>query len=298
MSAATRSIDTSIEIHAPASAVWEAISTAQGLMNWFPLEAKVTPGVGGKIWSSWDADFQGECRIDVWEPNRRLRVVYPQLSPSAEATANEPTEAGAPTKWEQQKEEGKGAAPPPELAATDYILESHGGSTTLRLVHSGFSKDAVWDELFDATKRGWSFELRGLRHYVEKHNGVKRRVIKSKLVFDFPVEEGWRRIMSAEGLLKQGRFERTEEGAPFSVTAATGDELQGRVQVLTAPKQVALVVENWNNGLLRLHIDEWSFPKPRKDAYLWISLFGMAESERRGIEERWTELFARLFGAG
>ena len=47
--------------------------------------------------------------------------------------------------------------------ATEYELERDAGKTTLRLVHSGFGDGAEWDDLFDATRAGWAFELRGLR---------------------------------------------------------------------------------------------------------------------------------------
>jgi uncharacterized protein YndB with AHSA1/START domain len=46
-------IEKEIEINAPIEQVWKALTEGDGLKNWFPLEARVTPGVGGKIFLSW-----------------------------------------------------------------------------------------------------------------------------------------------------------------------------------------------------------------------------------------------------
>jgi len=39
----TRAIDLSIVIDAPVEVVWEAISSAEELVRWFPLEAELEP---------------------------------------------------------------------------------------------------------------------------------------------------------------------------------------------------------------------------------------------------------------
>ena len=38
-----------IDVTAPASEVWKALTNADELRRWFPLEARVMPGVGGKV---------------------------------------------------------------------------------------------------------------------------------------------------------------------------------------------------------------------------------------------------------
>jgi uncharacterized protein YndB with AHSA1/START domain len=42
-----------IEIAVPIEEVWKALTDANELARWFPLEARVTPGLGGKIFVSW-----------------------------------------------------------------------------------------------------------------------------------------------------------------------------------------------------------------------------------------------------
>ncbi len=48
-----RAVEREIEIDAPVGAVWKALTDAEELTRWFPLNAGVTPGVGGSVWMSW-----------------------------------------------------------------------------------------------------------------------------------------------------------------------------------------------------------------------------------------------------
>jgi uncharacterized protein YndB with AHSA1/START domain len=54
--------------------VWRALTEAEELTRHFPLEARVTPGVGGSIWISWGGAWNGELRIEIWDPPSRLRL--------------------------------------------------------------------------------------------------------------------------------------------------------------------------------------------------------------------------------
>jgi len=140
-----RSIDTTLEIAAPVESVWKAISDPRELERWFPLEARVTPGEGGGVFMSWGPPWEGRSRIDAWEENRRLRT--------------------------------RGFLEHGDASMVEYTLEARGGKTVLRLVHSGFAKGGDWeDELFGGTERGWRYELRSLRHYLERHAGQDRVV--------------------------------------------------------------------------------------------------------------------------
>jgi hypothetical protein len=40
----------------------------------------VTPGLGGSIWLSWAGEWEGDSRIEIWDPPRRPRSVS-QLPP-------------------------------------------------------------------------------------------------------------------------------------------------------------------------------------------------------------------------
>jgi uncharacterized protein YndB with AHSA1/START domain len=50
-----RTIVKEIEVAAPLEVVWKAPTDGTELARWFPLEATVEPGVGGKVRLSWGA---------------------------------------------------------------------------------------------------------------------------------------------------------------------------------------------------------------------------------------------------
>src|SRR3954447_6551248 len=79
-----------ITIDAPIEAVWKAIADAEELTRWFVDQAAVEPGVGGSIEISWDGGEKGRNRIDVWEPNQRLRLSKPMPGPAAEPGRESP----------------------------------------------------------------------------------------------------------------------------------------------------------------------------------------------------------------
>ena len=134
--------------------VWRALTQAEELVRWFPMEARVTPGVGGTMLWNWGEGQDWESRIDVWEPGRRLRLVAgrcPALRHPGPALAAGMSE--------------------PARIAMEFTLETHRGKTRLRLVHSGFGEGAAWDTEIEGISEGWQAELRSLRHYLERHRG-------------------------------------------------------------------------------------------------------------------------------
>src|SRR5262245_13668170 len=69
-----RAVERSIDIDAPVNAVWRALVDPVELKRWFPLDARVTPGIGGSVWMQW-SDGSGEGGpIEIWEPERHLRT--------------------------------------------------------------------------------------------------------------------------------------------------------------------------------------------------------------------------------
>jgi uncharacterized protein YndB with AHSA1/START domain len=159
-----------VEIDAPVDRVWRALTEAAELERWFPLEARVKPGVGGSVWMSWGNEFAGASEILAWDPPRLLR-----------------------TAWKFHP--GDGAA-----QITEYALESRGGRTHLRVVTSGFPADASWDEWVEGTVRGWRFELESLRTYVERHAGRDRAVVYLRRRMEAPTADLWARLFGPDGL--------------------------------------------------------------------------------------------------
>ena len=264
-----RTFETEIEIDAPVESVWKALTEADELTRWFPLEAKVNPGVGGNVEMSWTKVYSvWNSRIEIWEPNRRLRSV------------------GAP------KFTG-GSAKEVTPLILDYFLEARGGKTILRVVHSGFRSVDDWDnEYFESFHQGWDFELRGLRHYLERHAGEHRLVAWAKADFRLPFDEAWARLMGPDAILKEGSLEGLQEGDRYTITSTTGEVFSGVVQVNTPSKQFSGTVENQNDSLLRVKLDP---AKEGGNATVWLSTYRVPQAEVTAFEHRWNDVLQKLF---
>ncbi len=264
-----RTFETEIEIDAPVESVWKALTDADELMGWFPLEATVNPGVGGNVELSWTKQYSvWDSRIEIWEPNHRLRSV------------------GAPKFT-------SGSAKEVTPLILDYFLEAKGGTTVLRVVHSGFRYGDDWDnEYFESFHRGWDFELRGLRHYLEKHAGERRLVAWALATFRIPFDDAWSRLVGPSAVVKQGTLEGLQEGDRYSITSATGEVFRGVVQVNTPGKQFSGTVEDRNDSLLRVKLDPSS---QGGSATVWLSTYGIPQHEVTEFEKRWNDVLQELF---
>ena len=151
--------------------VWRALTDAEELERWFPLEARVEPGEGGEIYMSWGNEFAGSSRIVAWEPPRRLATSW-----------------GA---WDGEAGGGQ---------VTEYRLQAEDGGTRLRVVTSGFPDDPSWDEWVEGTRHGWRFELASLKHYLERHAGRDRDVLYLRRRTRLSRDEAWERLEADAGV--------------------------------------------------------------------------------------------------
>lgn len=250
----TRSHEERIALAASPDVVWRAIADAEELVNWFPLDAEVTPGKGGSVSLAWGEFWKGTSAIEVWEPNRRLRTV-------------------------ERRTDGAGRV---VEIAVDYFIEGQGGDTVLRVVHSGFGPGAEWDEEFDSIGRGWKLELRNLRHYLARHRGTPRRVAWAWAKTSLPAEQCYARLMGPAGLVREGSVAGLREGDPYRVVAATGDVFQGVVITNDPPRDFAGTVAALNDGIVRFWAEVGT-------ASIWISTWGVGESIVRGLDLRWQD---------
>jgi uncharacterized protein YndB with AHSA1/START domain len=244
----TRSVTRSVEIAAPLESVWRALTDATELVRWFPLEAGVEPGDGGSISMGWADGHWSQGRIITWDPGRRLQYV------------------GVEGPW-------KGIV-------TDYHLETEKGKTIVRVVTSGFEGLEDWEDVVGAFGRGWDFELKGLRHYLEKHQGRDRLVARARVSYRRSIERAWSRIAGARGWLGSRGLGNLENSPRYSVTLATGEVLSGAVHNWQPPHQFSGTAEEFNDGLFRVQL--WN-----REVSVWLSTYGLAEKSVRELEQRW-----------
>ena len=264
MSTDPRSIEKTITIDAPPDIVWKALTDAQELANWFPVEARVTPGVGGSIWMRFFDDSHYEAPVGAWDANRHLQLIYAEPSEQV-----------------------------PHRVALDYFLEGDGGRTVLRLIQSGFSTDAAWDAMYDGTERGWACMLGALKHALEHHRGVKRDpiVIKHR-IGDVPIKEAWDRIFGPYALAAQGTIDGLDPGDPFWLQTIDADTFEGTVRRIRYHDDFEATLDNLNAGLLRIQIDD-IFGK--RDTYVTVWTWGVDAREVAALRKRLGAIMATIF---
>jgi uncharacterized protein YndB with AHSA1/START domain len=266
----TRAIETSIDISAPVEAVWRALTDAQELTRWFPLKAEVKPGAGGFIKQAWGDQFNESAKIEDWEPNHKLRLVYDQAMGAGDG----------------------------RQISIEMNLEKVAGGTRLRLVHDGFGLEPEHDGIYDGTVRGWAFELRGLKHYLEHHVGTPRDVVWIlKALGDIATADSWRRLLGPEGFAFDDPQHPPPAGSRYETTTATGDRLSGEIRICRPPLDLCATVANWNNAFLRVRIEEaGAWPGAKSELNLWFSFFDYDNQQVGAIKSRWEEAMSALFG--
>lgn len=183
-----------IALDATPEQVWEAIATGPGINSWFMGKNEIEPREGGRTRMTFGGDEAQESTVTAWEPGRRLAY--------------------------------RGDASPDGLfMAFEYLIEGReGGSTVLRLVHSGLMGDD-WEAEYDAITKGNGMYLRKLAVYLTHFAG---RTSSANLFLVGPQTTDAERVAAAYA------------GA-FGLTRPITDGAQGRLNVEGLPAADAVV---------------------------------------------------------
>ncbi len=260
----TRRHEHVLEIGATPEAVWSAITTPEGIASWFPPQARVEPGVGGRITYEWAPDMVGLCRIQAWEPEKHLRMTWADTVEGRE-----------------------------DALIVDWTIEGKGGVTVLRLVHSGFGPNDSWDGDFEGTRRGWMFELGSLKHYLESHAGEQAISFWVRQATELDPLAVWNRFSSPGSFIQEGRLDGLAVGDPYRITLADGQILEGVVRMNIVPLQWVGTVKRYADGLLRIAIDNCG---GGAEANIMVKTWGRPASEVESLRERYGRLLSRTFG--
>ena len=217
---ATRDIELSVELDASPEDVFRAVTNGTEIAKWLAPEARATAPEGGKngsIWISWGEGMSAEHEIEIYDAPKRIR--HP---------AGKNSETMAPL-------------------YSDWSIEARdGGKTTLRLVHSGFSVGADWDDEFEAHARGWKLMLQNLRQYFARHAHEPAVHLPFMSNVESPRGSLWNTLLGKHGLSAPPKV-----GDPFRFTTPKGDVLTGVVDFVTETFDLALVVREYDDALLR-----------------------------------------------
>ena len=146
MAERTRGYAHRIDVNAPVDMVWRGLIEPKMLSLWYGPGARVTAKSGGSYYVRADRDLEREAHIDVFDPGRRLRLIYMQ---------------------------------PPGLPANDaviiddFILDTEQDVAVLRLLGSGFPMEESWDPYYQRLRGGWGQALARLKIAVERQAKAK-----------------------------------------------------------------------------------------------------------------------------
>lgn len=121
--------------------VWRAFTEGAHLARWCSPEAQIRARAGGMFRASVDRVTEMEAHIDVFDPGRRIRLIYlpsPELPPTDGAIV------------------------------ADFIMEAAPGGTIVRVLGSGIPDGPGWDLQYKRMRLGWERAMARLKVYIEK----------------------------------------------------------------------------------------------------------------------------------
>ncbi|HTC44271.1 MAG TPA: SRPBCC domain-containing protein [Steroidobacteraceae bacterium] len=142
MSGRTRGYAHRVDIAAGAAPVWKAMTVTESLRKWCSPDAQIRGREGGHFRASVDRVTELEAHIDVWVPERRMRLIY---LPSEELPDKD------------------------SAIVDDFILDaSDPNKTVVRLLGSGFPVGQQSDALYLRLRTGWERAVARLKVMVEQ----------------------------------------------------------------------------------------------------------------------------------
>jgi uncharacterized protein YndB with AHSA1/START domain len=129
-----------VEMHVPVNRVWRALTEASLIRIWQNTEAEVDARKGGLYRTGKPGSGMREAHIDIFEPNRRLRLIYLN-------SRDFPASASA--------------------IVDDFLLDVKPGKTAVRLLGSGVPEAQAWDRPYVKIRMGWERVLARMRVMLE-----------------------------------------------------------------------------------------------------------------------------------
>jgi uncharacterized protein YndB with AHSA1/START domain len=130
-----------VDVAGDAEKVWLALTKPEHLKRWCSPAADIKARAGGLFRASVDRVIELEAHIDVFEPGRRLRLIYLPVT---------------------------GLPPTDSAIVDDFILDSTPPETIVRLLGSGIPGTPDWDAQYRRLRMGWQAAMTRLKVFVEK----------------------------------------------------------------------------------------------------------------------------------
>jgi hypothetical protein len=176
--------------------------------------------------------------------------------------------------------------------ALDWLIETRGGKTVVRLVHSGFGTSSDWDDNYNAMTAGWRYFLFNLRHYLEKHRGTPRVMVSERRASPVSREELWNRLTGPGGFaISHGPADTPATGETRSATLA-GQKAFAHVEHATWPSHLWLRFPELGDAILFVEAESGgeSF-----QCGVWLSTYGLPDSRIGELRDGLRSIADRAF---
>lgn len=141
-----------VEIDVPIARVWRALTDPGLIRIWSGQEAEIDARKGGVYRFGKRSDNHREAHIDVFDANRRLRLIY--LSGTDWPAGN-------------------------SAVVDDFLLDAREakGTTSLRLLGSGIPESTAWDKPYVQLRMNWERLLARIRVTLERPPVAQKPVV-------------------------------------------------------------------------------------------------------------------------
>jgi uncharacterized protein YndB with AHSA1/START domain len=137
-----------VEINVPVGRIWRALTEPALIRIWSGQEAEIDARKGGVYRIGKRHTGGREAHIDIFDPNRRLRLIYMHAPDS----------------------------PPSDSAVVDDLLLDmrKDGTASLRVLGSGVSDASVWDKPYVRMRMNWEKSLGRMKAALEAPPPIKK----------------------------------------------------------------------------------------------------------------------------
>lgn len=138
-----------VDVQVEPALAWAACTDARWLCRWYAVEAHVDPRKGGRYCVKTKDGRVRDAIIDVWDPPRRLRLIY---APESGMVAHD----------------GEGGGPVVE----DLLIDAKPGRTVVRVFGAGVPGTREWDAWYQKTRLAWAYWLHRMKVALEEDAGA------------------------------------------------------------------------------------------------------------------------------
>ena len=267
--APSRTVISAVDIAAPASTIWKALTQPREIGRWFAPEVSGSGEVGGTIRLDWGGGT-------TWDmPVRHAEAPTLLVLGDAGPIGHEHRATGADS----------GAV------RIEYRLQPAGaGITRVTVTHSGFGAGSDWDEMYDGVTTGWFYELRSLKHYAEHFFGRDRRVVTVRAPIGDSRETVWKRLLDALAI----RPSEIREGATINAVLRDAGPEPVRIFQARPDRIISGFAPNLGDAMVRFGVERCGGSE--LELWVWLSAHDAAPADVGAFERRWRAGAAAIAG--